>query len=273
MARRRATAGPARVIVAGDVHGEFELLAHTVARVAETIGTVDAVLAVGDVEANRDEEDAIGVHAPTKYRRVGDFPYVAQGILNIGAPLYFIGGNHEPWPALDAAGPGRWSEGAYFLGRAGVADVVGFQVAYLSGIYSPRVTDVPKARRTDIRDRGYYTWEELHQVRRAASRRGSVDFLLTHDWPSDIAATCGDRPIGRPELRQLCTELRPRWHFCGHMHYSYRASIGTTDVVCLGHIRTGPQGFAVVERDARGEVWLVELTAPFDHEPSHLPKG
>ncbi|MFD4829154.1 metallophosphoesterase [Streptomyces uncialis] len=251
-------AGPVRVLVVGDVHGEFELLAEWAAAARRVHGPLDAILAVGDVEPNRDEEDASGVHGPAKYRKVGDFPLVREGLLDLGAPLYFIGGNHEPWPALDDAGPGWWSEGAYFLGRAGVADVAGLRVAFLSGIYSPRITDVPKARRDTVKERTYYTGEELEQVSRAGRRAGQVDILLTHDWPSGVAGPHRGTPVGRPELRALSERLRPRWHFCGHMHHRHRAAIGMTEVVCLGHIRSGPAAFAVVERNPDGQLVLVE---------------
>ncbi|MCX4469262.1 metallophosphoesterase [Micromonospora sp. NBC_01655] len=259
MARGRpADAGRARVLVVGDVHGEFELLAGWSAAVGEALGPLDAILAVGDVEPNRDETDAAGVHGPAKYRRVGDFPLLVEGLLDLGAPLHFIGGNHEPWPALDAAGPGRWSEGVHFLGRAGVTEVAGLRVAFLSGIHSPRITDVPRARRDTARERTYYTAEEVHQVSRAARRAGAVDVLLTHDWPAGLTGPRRNGPVGRAELRTLCERLRPRWHFCGHMHDRHRGAIGPTEIVCLGHIRSGPQAFAVIEREPDGRLVLVE---------------
>ncbi|MER5327104.1 metallophosphoesterase family protein [Streptosporangium roseum] len=259
MARRHGVAaGPVRVLVVGDVHGEFELLAAWAAVVRQVHGPLDAILAVGDVEPNRDEADAAGVHGPVKYRKVGDFPLLCEGLLDLGAPLYFIGGNHEPWPALDDAGPGWWSDGTYFLGRAGVADVAGLRVAFLSGIHSPRVTDVPKARRDTIKERTYYTAEELEQVSRAARRAGQIDILLTHDWPSGATGPHRATPVGRPELRALSERLRPRWHFCGHMHHRHRAAIGPTEVVCLGQVRSGSAAFAVVERNPAGQLVLVE---------------
>ncbi|GAB3141761.1 hypothetical protein GCM10027290_15020 [Micromonospora sonneratiae] len=258
MARRRDPAtGPVRVLVVGDVHGEFELLAEWSAAYRRSHGPLDAILAVGDVEPNRDEVDAAGVYGPAKYRKLGDFPLVLDGLLDLGAPLYFIGGNHEPWPALDEAGPGWWSDGAYFLGRSGVTDVVGLRVAYLSGIYSARITDTAKARRESIRDRTYYTGDEVARVERAAGRTGQVDILLTHDWPSDITEPIRDRSVGRPELRRLCQRIRPRLHLCGHMHHRHRALVGSTEVVCLGHIKSGADAFVVVERDPDGNLALV----------------
>jgi lariat debranching enzyme len=250
-----------RALVVGDVHGEFELLAAWAAAVVEVHGPLDAILAVGDVEPNRDDADAAGVHGPAKYRKLGDFPLLAGGLLKLGAPLYFIGGNHEPWPALDAAGPGWWGEHAYFLGRAGVATVAGLRVAYLSGIYSGRITEARRPVRESIRDRTYYTADEVRQVARDARRDGQVDVLLTHDWPAGVDDSPRGSTVGRPELRDLCERLRPRWHFCGHMHRRHSASIDATDVVCLDHIRGGRSAFALIEDTPGERVSLTGLAA------------
>ncbi|MFJ5228258.1 metallophosphoesterase [Kitasatospora sp. NPDC088391] len=256
-----------RVLVVGDVHGEFLLLAERVAAVRAAYGPLDAVLAVGDVEANRDEVDAAGVHGPAKYRRLGDFPFVATGELALGAPLFFIGGNHEPWPALDAAGPGEWAPGVRFLGRAGVTEVAGLRVAFLSGIHSARVTDAARPVRTSVRDRTYYTAAEVARLS-AEGRRvpGGVDVLLTHDWPAGLlpAGAPGERPVGRPELRSLVERLRPRHHFCGHMHRPLDARIGSTTVTCLSILRDHHGGdsnssdaLALLERSPEGALRLI----------------
>ncbi|WP_068922965.1 metallophosphoesterase family protein [Planobispora rosea] len=251
-------ARPTRVLVVGDVHGEFETLARWSAAVRRDHGPLDAILSVGDLEPHRDEADAAGAQARAKRRGPGDtpgrrgpgdFPRVMEGAIDLGAPLYFIGGNHEPWPALDDAGPGRWGGAACFLGRTGVGEVAGLRVAFLSGIYAARVTDVPGVRRETAKDRTYYTREEVERVGLAAQEAGEVDILLTHDWPAGVAPRLGAH-IGRPELRALCERVRPRWHFCGHMHRPHRAAVGPTEVVCLGHIRSGYGALALIEREA-----------------------
>ncbi|MFI7275861.1 metallophosphoesterase [Streptomyces sp. NPDC049879] len=249
-----------RVLVVGDVHGNFEALAAWSAAVRAAHGPVDAILAVGDVEPNRDDAEAAGVHGPAKYRRTGDFPYVHHGLLDLGAPLHFIGGNHEPWPALDAAGPGRWSGDVYFLGRAGTAEVAGLRVAFLSGIHSPRVSEAARPRRETLKDRTYYSAGELARVRRA----DRPHILLTHDWPAGIGDGLPYDSVGRPELLDLTRRLRPRWHFCGHMHRRHHATVGPTEVVCLAHIRDGAPAFALIEPGPDGELGLapVEAAAP-----------
>ena len=83
-------------------------------------GRIGFVLAVGDVEPNRDEDDNRGIVGAARYRKVGDFPQVVGGEITLGAPLYFIAGNHDPYPALERVGPGEWAPGVWWLGRAGV---------------------------------------------------------------------------------------------------------------------------------------------------------
>ena len=64
----------------GHIDGRFEQLAEALDMARGRWGQFDFVFAVGDVEHNRGYEDHLGV--------VGDFPRVAAGGLNLGAPLY-----------------------------------------------------------------------------------------------------------------------------------------------------------------------------------------
>ena len=86
-----------RFAIVGDIHGRFEDLADALDRVRGRWGGLGFVLAVGDVEPNRGYEDHLGVVGPPRYRKVGDFPRVAAGDVSLGAPLYFIAGNHDPY--------------------------------------------------------------------------------------------------------------------------------------------------------------------------------
>ncbi|WP_276961378.1 metallophosphoesterase [Ferrimicrobium acidiphilum] len=85
----------------GDVHGHWECVIEAIALAEAILGKApDLVLQVGDAEPHRNEEDLAGCHAPKKYRSVGDLSALRQG--DIRSPVYFIGGNHEPYVALDA---------------------------------------------------------------------------------------------------------------------------------------------------------------------------
>ncbi len=86
----------------GDVHGQWHCIIDAISEATGILGhTPDMVLQVGDAEALRDEMDLETVHVPNKYRSMGAFSALAPG--DLACPVYFIGGNHEPYEALDTA--------------------------------------------------------------------------------------------------------------------------------------------------------------------------
>ena len=250
-----------RFVIVGDIHGRFETLTEALDVARRRWGPIDFVLAVGDVEPNRDYDDHLGVVGPPRYRQVGDFPRVVSGELDLAAPLYFIAGNHDPYPALDQAGPGEWTPGVWWLGRFGITKIEDINVGYLSGIYSKKYTDDPDLKRNNAKQRIYWHRSEWEKLTRAARRfHGRVDVLLTHDWPSGIGTNREGKPVGDPSLRQLTERLRPRIHACGHMHHDHQAKIGPTQVVCLtkpANTHQGLQGIVAVERHHRGNLQVL----------------
>ena len=247
-----------RFALVGDIHGRFGMLADALDEARRRWGRFDFVLAVGDVEPNRGHEDHLGVVGPSRYRKIGDFPSVVTGDIDLGAPLYFIAGNHDPYPALDRTGPGEWAPDVWWLGRWGITRIGNINVAFVSGIYSPKYSDAPEPRRDNAKQRTYWHRSELEQLARAARRcHGGVDVLLTHDWPSDVGTNRAGFPVGDPSLRRLALDLRPSIHACGHMHHDHQAKIGPTRVVCLDKPRAthrGLYGVVVAERDRRGNL-------------------
>jgi lariat debranching enzyme len=97
---------------------------------------VDFVLQVGDLEPHRDERDMASMKASAKHRTGGDFYRVVSGDLPLPWPMYFIGGNHEPWEFLDSHDGASFelARNVHFLGRGTVVDVGPLRVAALSGI-------------------------------------------------------------------------------------------------------------------------------------------
>jgi len=74
--------------------------------------------------------------APAKHRRLGDFNRVVAGELVLPIPMYFIGGNHEPWGWLEqhAETGFQLCPNLHFLSRTGVSIIGPLRVAHLSGI-------------------------------------------------------------------------------------------------------------------------------------------
>lgn len=236
-----------RFAAVGDVHGDCAAMVRALDALVAVHGPVDFILAVGDTEFNRTAEDSSGVYGPAHWRRVGDFPAIIDGSIRLPAPMYFIGGNHDPYPALDAHGPGVWAttpngHAVTFMGRSGVAIIADLRVAFLSGIYSCKVSEAIGRPRVSKKDRTYWTRSEVEAIYEAAVDQ--VDILITHDWPSGLGTDRRGDSCGHPTNRALVDGLRPQLHVCGHMHHSVAGRIGETNVVALNH--SGRPGTAAV---------------------------
>ncbi len=204
------------------------------------------MLAVGDVEAIRTHHELQQVHTPERFRRMGDFHHVLSGRLRLPAPLYFIGGNHEPWEALDKLGGGSWGPEVYYLGRQGVASLCGLRVAFLSGIYRSEVTEGPLTARSASRKARSYWHRSEWTALQARARAEPLDLLLTHDWPRELATAYGYQCAGDANVSELLRRLQPKLHFCGHMHRSFaRPDLGVT--IALNEVRAGLEAVALVE--------------------------
>ncbi len=240
-------------MIVGDIHSRFESLTESLDEVRHRWGQFDFVLAVGDLEANRDRNDQVGVVVPARYRKMGDFPKVVAGEIVLGATLYFIAGNHDPYPMLDRTGPGEWVLGVWWLGRFGVTRIADVTVGFLSGIYSPKFSELAEPSRRGPKQRTYWHRSELQQLIDTVGRvDGRLDVLLTHGWPSGVGTDRRGNPVGHPSLRDLVETVQPRVHACGHRHHDRQAMIGSTQVLCLAKPQTGPRGLrgiAVVERN------------------------
>lgn len=210
---------------------------------------MDAVLCVGDMEANRNARDAAGVATGKGHRRwVGEFPKVVAGEIEIPAPLWFIGGDHEPWARLDSRGPGELVPGIHFLGRAGVRDVNGLKVAFLSGVRGA-ASEGDLFSRTGRDERACYVEIELVALERSIRRHDTIDVLLTHDWPAGILPD-----IGSDDVRRLLDASSPSLHLCGHHHQRRSALLGGTQIEALGCVTQDSDGFSAFVKHSDGSV-------------------
>jgi len=201
------------------------------------VGTAEltVVLQVGDAEPQRDEAEAATVPGPAKYRKLGDFAEVVTGEVVVPAPVWFVAGNHEPFGALDAdgglaAGAGQWGPDVTYLGRAGVAQVAGLKVGFLSGIYREKSFEAPPGRPRPGKTAGHYTAGELATARTQMAT--GVDVLVTHDWPTGMPDT-GRGGVGDERVRALVDDFAPLLSLHGHMHVPGSAVLGQTQVAGL----------------------------------------
>lgn len=230
------------IAVVGDVHGRWAELAEQLEIACSFLGKgerLDAILQVGDAEATRDEQQLQEVFAKPDRHRLGDFHRVASGEITLPAPLFFIGGNHEPWRSLDANG-GEVRGGApiahdvRFLGRSGAVQVAGMTVAFLSGIRRPSgpmlQTAADRAALGSIREHGYYVRDEVEELRCVPH----ADLLLTHDWPTGSGFVHKTERVGDDVVTDAARRLRPIASFHGHLHRSQEFEIDGIPVFARG---------------------------------------
>lgn len=243
---------PESLLVAGvgDIHGRFHRVEAWLDALEEARGRpVDMVLAVGDVEAFRHADD----HRRKAAKRAmpAEFAEYADGVRSMRRPLYFIGGNNEDFEALHDAPDGfQLAPNVHYLGRAGLKELYGLRVGYLSGIHAPRFYEQPLKRPRSLdtaKQAGYFRAPEVEKV----SALRDVDLMLVHEWPRGLPQRAQERdvpPPGRPLpsswignriTRDLVEMVHPKWVLCGHSHRAFAVTLGgqggrtVTRVACL----------------------------------------
>lgn len=216
---------------------------------------LDFVLQVGDFEPHRDEADLSTMAAPAKYRQLGDFPAFARGEAQFPWPVWFIGGNHEPYGWLEAMEDGgQVLSNCSFIGRANIVSVQGLRVAGLSGIFKSEFFGVarPPIEEFDFRsNKEWIGWNE-GDIERLLSL-GEADVLLLHEWPCQFSDNQRHIPSGEAWewIELVLKKVRPQMVFCGHLHSRWRSAArvdgATIPVECLGQVSSGPDCFEVYE--------------------------
>ncbi len=210
--------------------------------------TLDAVFAVGDVEAFQTRDD----HRRKAAKRTmpAEFADYVDGQQTLHRSLSFIGGNNEDFQALHALPEGgEVAPGLNYLGRVGTRSFGNLQLAWLSGIHAPRHLATPLREPTTPdtqKQAGYFRAAEVERLRGAKD----VDLLLVHEWPRGLFRRAAGRPVrpwmGNPITRALVDSMRPAWLWCGHSHEALAATLEHPDgrltrVVCLDEA-TSPEG-------------------------------
>lgn len=237
------------IAILGDVHGGFHHAIRLLRQAERRFGIgIDLVLQVGDLEPHRDEADVATMSAPSRYRELGDFYEFHRGAARFPWPMWFIGGNHEPWPFLDGVGAGEVAPGVRFIGRAGVVEVCGLRIAGLSGIYREELYGLKRSEMPG-RPKGWIGFCAEEVERLAAEER--PDVLLLHEWPAgvlreeDRAWMAGELDgetkrrggeVGNEMGRLLVEMLKPGLVGCGHMHLPYRGQIGESAICCVANV-------------------------------------
>jgi len=268
--------GPREIIFAaiGDVHANMHAFVDVVQGWEQEVGaSVSFVLQTGDFEPHRDEADLQTMAAPAKHKQVGSFPEFVSGQAAFPWPVYFIGGNHEPYGFLDQHPDGTWiADNCRYLGRVGTITLEGLRIVFVSGIHreadfgstrppAERISKIPNRRFTAI------TEADIE----AALSFESADILMMHDWPEGIVSPSDHdfieqhcrrlrlQQLGNPYGRLLVELLAPKLVFCGHMHMRYQAELkasegGSARIYCLGRVEQGRDALAVFRVSSEGQI-------------------
>ena len=247
-----------RFAVVGDVHGDHWAMIRLLQGWEKSRKrSLDFVLQVGDFEPHRSESDLATMAAPAKYRDLGDFPIFARGEAQFPWPIYFIGGNHEPYGFLETLPDGgQIAPNCTYIGRANAVEIGELKVAGLSGIFQPHLfnamrLDVSQFGRKSNKD--WIGWNESDIEK--LLNLGRADIFLLHEWPIEF----GDNQrhftavAARGWIELALESLQPSLIFCGHLHHRLRSAArlngADVPVQCLAQVSSGRDCFAVFERE------------------------
>jgi len=187
-----------KILVAGDVRGQYDTLYARVGPIHEKKGPFSCLLCIGDFFG---EPDAA---------QLALAPYLS-GERSAPLPTYFVASSGLMPACMDGkGGGGEIAANLTCLGQAGTREIAGLQLAYASAADEEQAS------------------EQLLALRSAADAPGfrGVDVLLTHAWPRGAfrrlpegalpAELLPDRDldtVGLERLAELAALLRPRHHF------------------------------------------------------------
>ncbi|RYX81146.1 metallophosphoesterase [bacterium] len=242
--------------VVGDVHGAMWTMIRLLSGWEKSRKRrLDFVLQVGDFEPHRDEDDLSTMAAPAKYRDLGDFPLFASGGASFPWPIWFIGGNHEPYGWLSTMEMGgEVAPNCSFIGRANIISVGGIRVAGLSGIFRPDLFGASRPAIEEFATRSNKEWIGWNEgdVGRLLTL-GEADVLLMHEWAGEFSENQRHVPLvaAWPWVEMVVESVRPKIVFCGHLHARWRSAVRvgghSVPVECLAQVSSGPDAFAVYE--------------------------
>ena len=201
---------------------------------------------------------------PTKYKKLGDFPDFYNDKAEFPYPIYFIGGNHEPYGFLDNFYNGKEiAKNFHYLGRVNLMELFGLRIVGVSGIYKENLfTETrPSVKQIHITSNKKYIGFTETEILQALEYK-DVDILMMHAWSSNIIdgedlsrlqqvknrAKSGT--IGNEYALMLIQELKPKLVLFGHMHFKHRYQMplkndNISNICCMANVRQGKDSIAI----------------------------
>ncbi len=231
-----------RVLIVGDIHGQFRELADVLCQVQSDYG-IEAAIQVGDFGFFKEPMRQLALDS-----------------LRFPVPLYVIDGNHEDhvWlqRALLTPAERHWIEGAnlIFQGRPSGCLLGSSRIGFLGGALH---VDRPQQHNLLSRCPNYILRQQCQQAITLFNRE-RPDLIVTHSCPAGIGVgmsgsvelaqgvaehivNAGFDPgpphdCGEAELRYLWEHLKypPKGWVFGHFHRSRDTIVNGTRFVCVG---------------------------------------
>jgi Icc-related predicted phosphoesterase len=261
----------------GDVHGYiYQMLGLLQNWETKHQQKLNFVLQVGDFEPHRHDDDLMTMDAPTKYKKLGDFPHFYRHQARFPYPLYFIGGNHEPYGFLDNFIDGKEIAPNFnYLGRVNTSNLYGLKIVGVSGIYRqdllafrPSINEIKS-----YSNKKYigFTESEIEQ----ALNYQNTDILIMHEWATNVIkkedlaklqqrySSIRYEQVGNEYAQLLIEALQPKLVLFGHMHLKYRSlfrlsSDRVSNICCLANVQKGKDALAVFKKTPQGKI--IEVT-------------
>lgn len=202
-----------KILVCGDVCGEFASLATKITKIDSKHGPFTALFCVGQF-FHADGHQSLE-------------PFLSEQ-SKFPIPLYFIAGEEssQSTSLIDSLPDGgALCHNIHYLGRSGVKTVGGLKVAYLSGVYDTDSYFDTNTSERRVKYHSYYNEDEALAIKRTAGE-DECDILFTCEWArnwhsllsaSQIPPDATDPSrIGSPVVAKLATQLRIRYHFAAH---------------------------------------------------------
>jgi len=204
-------AAEAKVLLVGNVDGNFAQLFKRVETVSKKAGPFRCMFCVGKFFG----EGGAGELQP----------YLSGG-AKIPLPTYFVDGMPQGREVLKNVGAdGIVCPNLVFLRGGGLQELQGLSVAYLAGRYdSISYKDKSALAATAAIENGEYRSTDVTAVLKAITDHGKVpvDFLLTSEWGRGVLNAVSSPPqqvdaseAGSPIVADLVKEVAPRYHVAG----------------------------------------------------------
>ena len=221
-----------KIAIVGCFHGEFE---QVYKKILENPG-VDLLLCCGDLEAARTLSDRQCMVNPVQKLKgvfskpsgkLGTFYKYYSGQLVAPVLTIVIGGELESSNYLQELPYGGWlCQNIFYLGYSGIIDVTDsnekdvLTVGGLSGLFNKRFFPTNRTEKLPYdkeAKKSINFIRNMDKFRLESMLQGSVDIMLSHDWPNKIEGLdnygAKEGSVGSQHVRNIMKKLVPKFWF------------------------------------------------------------